>query len=68
MLGPRLGAGGTNQFYAALEAGWLFAPWWLYLALVFSVFAHSVYYALIQRYEANLVAPLNVMSPLRPSA
>jgi drug/metabolite transporter (DMT)-like permease len=29
-----------------------------------SVFAHSVYYALIQRYEANLVAPLTLMSPL----
>ena len=54
----------TGQVGAALEAGWFFGALVLYSALVVSVFAHSVYYALIQRYEANLVAPLTLMSPL----
>ena len=29
-----------------------------------SVVAHTAYYALIQRYEANLLAPLTLMTPL----
>ena len=33
-------------------------------ALVVSVLGHTAYYGLIQRYEANLVAPLTLMSPL----
>jgi drug/metabolite transporter (DMT)-like permease len=54
----------TNQFSSALHAGWplLFAT--LYSGLVVSVFAHTQYYGLIQRYEANLVAPLTLMGPL----
>ena len=31
----------------------------LYAALITSVFAHTAYYLLIARYEANLIAPLN---------
>jgi drug/metabolite transporter (DMT)-like permease len=54
----------TNQLSSALHAGWplLFAT--LYSGLVVSVFAHTQYYGLIQRYEANLVAPLTLMGPL----
>ena len=33
-------------------------------ALVVSVFAHSAYYLLIGRYEANLIAPLTLMTPI----
>ena len=33
-------------------------------ALIVSVGAHSVYYHLIARYEANLLAPLTLMTPL----
>jgi O-acetylserine/cysteine efflux transporter len=29
-----------------------------------SVIAHTAYYGLIQRYEANLIAPLTLMTPL----
>ena len=39
--------------------GWFSIP-----RLVVSVFGHTTYYGLIQRYEANLVAPLTLMSPL----
>lgn len=36
----------------------------LFTALVVSVGAHSAYYHLIRRYEANLLAPLTLMTPL----
>ena len=33
-------------------------------ALVVSVLIHTAYYALIIRYEANLISPLTLMTPL----
>ncbi|MFC3069235.1 DMT family transporter [Phenylobacterium soli] len=48
----------------ATHAGWVFVGAVLYSALVVSVTAHTVYYALIQRYEANLISPLTLMTPL----
>lgn len=49
---------------AAFDAGWPFLGAVLYSALIVSVAAHTVYYALIQRYEANLISPLTLMTPL----
>jgi drug/metabolite transporter (DMT)-like permease len=54
----------TGQLHAAIAGGWLFLAILLYSALVVSVFAHTTYYRLIQRYEANLVAPMTLMAPL----
>lgn len=54
----------TGQWAAAAAAGWPFAAAVLFTALVVSVGAHSAYYHLIQRYEANLLAPLTLMTPL----
>ena len=54
----------TDQVAAATHAGWSFVAIILYSALVVSVVAHTTYYGLIQRYDANLVAPLTLMSPL----
>lgn len=48
----------------AVHAGWVFVGAVLYSALVVSVTAHTIYYALIQRYEANLISPLTLMTPL----
>lgn len=48
----------------ALAVGWPIVACVLYAALVTSVFAHTAYYLLIARYEANLVAPLTLMTPL----
>jgi hypothetical protein len=48
----------------AFEAGWPFVAAVAYSALVVSVIAHTGYYGLIQRYEANLIAPLTLMTPL----
>ncbi|MBA3519073.1 MAG: DMT family transporter [Rhizobiales bacterium] len=54
----------SGQLEAARQAGWPFVAVVLFSALVVSVFAHTAYYGLIQRYEANLIAPLTLMSPL----
>ncbi|MDB5432910.1 MAG: protein of unknown function transrane [Caulobacter sp.] len=53
-----------DQWASAMHIGW---PFWLaviYSALVVSVICHTTYYFLIQRYEANLIAPLTLMTPL----
>ncbi len=53
-----------DQFEALMDAGWPLIPMVLFSALLVSVFAHTAYYGLIHRYEANLIAPLTLMSPL----
>jgi O-acetylserine/cysteine efflux transporter len=54
--------GGSWHFVT--EAGWPFLGAVLYSALAVSVVAHTAYYVLIQRYEANLLAPLTLITPL----
>lgn len=49
---------------AAIKAGLPFVGAVVFSALVVSVLAHTAYYGLIQRYEANLIAPLTLMTPL----
>ena len=53
-----------NAFEAATAAGWYFIGAVVWSALVVSVFAHSAYYLLIGRYEANLISPLTLMTPI----
>lgn len=53
-----------GQWSAAVAAGWPFIAAVLFTALVVSVGAHSAYYHLIGKYEANLLAPLTLMTPL----
>lgn len=48
----------------ALAVGWPFVAGVVYAALVTSVFAHTAYYFLIARYEANLIAPLTLLTPI----
>jgi len=47
-----------------IEIGWPFWAAVTFSALVVSVFGHTAYYWLIQRYEANLISPLTLMTPL----
>lgn len=49
---------------AAQHARWIFVAAVFWSALVTSVFAHTAYYFLIGRYEANLISPLTLMTPL----
>jgi O-acetylserine/cysteine efflux transporter len=53
-----------GQWASAVAAGWPFVAAMLFAALVVSVFAHTSYYALITRYEATMLAPLTLMTPL----
>lgn len=53
-----------GQLAAGVHAGWPFVAAALFSGLVVSVTGHTLYYALIQRYEANLISPLTLMTPL----
>ena len=48
----------------AVSAGWPFIAAVLFSGLIVSVGGHTLYYGLIQRYEANLISPLTLMTPL----
>jgi drug/metabolite transporter (DMT)-like permease len=54
----------TGQVDKATEAGWAFVAALLFSALVVSLLAHTIYYGLIGKYPANLIAPLTIMNPL----
>jgi O-acetylserine/cysteine efflux transporter len=53
-----------DQFGAAISAGWPFLAALLFSVVVVSLLSHSVYYHLIARHDANLIAPLMLMMPL----
>ncbi|WP_408590625.1 DMT family transporter [Novosphingobium sp.] len=54
----------SHQMATAFAAGWPFVGAVVFSALIVSVFAHTAYYGLIARYEANLIAPLTLMTPV----
>ncbi|ONF95834.1 DMT family transporter [Sphingomonas jeddahensis] len=54
----------TGQWASAAAVGWPFVAAVLFAALVVSVLGHTSYYGLIRKYEANLLAPLTLMTPL----
>lgn len=49
---------------AVISAGWGFAAALAFSVLVVSLFAHTAFYHLIGKYEANLLSPLTLMAPL----
>lgn len=53
-----------GQVQAGIAAGWPFVASALFSGLFVSVLAHTLYYSLIQKYEANLISPLTLMTPL----
>lgn len=53
-----------SEWHLAVAAGWPMVGAVLYSALVVSVLGHTAYYVLIHRYEANLLAPLTLITPL----
>jgi drug/metabolite transporter (DMT)-like permease len=54
----------TGQAATALAGGWLLLAAILYAALIGSLVGHTTFYWLVGRYEANLLAPLTLMTPL----
>ena len=53
-----------DQVQLAIQSGWAFVAAVAYTALGVSVFGHTLYFVLIRKYEANLVASLTLMCPL----
>lgn len=53
-----------GQLDAAFAAGWRFWSALIFSAIVASVGAHTVYVTLLQRYEANLISALILVTPL----
>jgi drug/metabolite transporter (DMT)-like permease len=64
LLAALTGAIEEGQLRQAAAAGWPFVAAVLFSAVVVSLLAHTIYYGLILRYPANLIAPLMVLNPL----
>ena len=60
----RMAGGGHNLRLREADVGLTAPVALLFSALIVSVIAHTAYYALIARYEANLLAPLTLITPL----
>ncbi|MFN9375481.1 MAG: EamA family transporter, partial [Novosphingobium sp.] len=54
----------TPDWGQIASVGWSFVAALVFSALVVSVGAHTLFYVLIARYEANLIAPLTLITPL----
>jgi drug/metabolite transporter (DMT)-like permease len=54
----------SGQIESVVAAGWPFVAAMAFSVLVVSLFAHTMFYHLIGKYEANLLSPLTLMSPL----
>jgi O-acetylserine/cysteine efflux transporter len=54
----------SGQAAAVAAAPWQVAACALFAGLVVSVGAHSAYFRILQRYDANLVVPLTLLTPL----
>ncbi len=64
LLAPLAVAGEQAEWHRVVEAGWGFIAALVFSALVVSVMAHTAFYMLIKRYEANLLSPLTLITPL----
>jgi drug/metabolite transporter (DMT)-like permease len=53
-----------DQIGKAMMGGWPFVAAVVFSAVIVSLCAHTIYYGLILRYPANLIAPLMVINPL----
>jgi drug/metabolite transporter (DMT)-like permease len=54
----------ADQAKTAVAGGWPFVAAVLFSAVVVSLLAHTIYYGLILKYPANVIAPLMVINPL----
>jgi len=54
----------SGQAEAATAGGWRFAAAVAFSATVVSIAVHTAFFWLVQRYEANLISPLTLMTPL----
>lgn len=64
MLAPATVLFETHDWAQIASVGWQFGIAVVFSALIVSVGAHTLYYLLIGKYEANLIAPLTLITPL----
>lgn len=64
LLVPLSLASEHGQAAATLAGGWPLAAGLGFSALIVSVGAHTAYFHLLQRHDANLIAPLTLMTPV----
>ena len=53
-----------DQIAATLAGGWPFLAALLFTVVLVNIFGHGVFYRLLQKYDATLIAPLTLMAPL----
>lgn len=53
-----------DQVQLGIQGGWGFVAAVAYTALAVSIFGHTLYFVLLRKYEANLIAALTLMCPL----
>lgn len=54
----------SGQVEAVVNGGWRLVGVVLYVSLVVSLVAHSLFFRLVQKYEASLISTLTLMCPL----
>lgn len=53
-----------DQLQSAVSGGWLFVAALLVTVVLVNIFGHGVFYHLLQRYDATLIAPITLLAPL----
>lgn len=53
-----------DQLQSSLDGGWIFMATLLFTVVLVNIFGHGVFYNLLQKYDATLIAPLTLMAPL----
>lgn len=53
-----------DQLHLAHQGGWAFVSALAYTAVAVSILGHTLYFVLLRKYEANLIAALTLMCPL----
>lgn len=53
-----------DQISRSLAGGWPFALTVVFTVLLVNVFGHGVFYKMLQRYDATVIAPITLLAPL----
>lgn len=53
-----------DQLARSVSGGWTFVAALGYTIVLVNIFGHGVYYLMLKRYDASLIAPLTLMGPL----
>jgi drug/metabolite transporter (DMT)-like permease len=53
-----------NQVGSAITGGWALVAAIIFSAIVVTILGHGIYYRLVRKYDASLIAPLMIMNPM----